>query len=426
MMLAGIKTGKKKRKVDEPDDQKRPLDNKQTSNLSVAEEIKRQLAQSNVVETRESLTFGNLQRHGRIGKSGQPSEQPGTVVLMTGAALSSDRPAFVKQDYRNGSRKGKLKRSVDDAAHTTIYDMLQEEKCNTRSMDEQFARNVARVGSRYKGTESKNSHATGADEDEMMDTTMYQTQRLTAVASQQREHSRQVAHFDKQNVVTSKCSWWIESSSFQKHMMIALGNHVCLSMAPSQGSLFPGDHVYLVPIAHADAMVGCEDDVWNEIFRFQQALRRMYAKEQKGVIFIETVLPSTKGLWQTRVEAIPVPRRIAEDAPMYFKSALMEQAEEWGTHTKLLSTKDKGLRRTIPKTFPYFFVEWEAGNGFAQIIETGAFPNDFGVNTLAGMMQMDPVRFRRKQRQSFEEERRIVLDFCSRWKAVDWTTELES
>jgi hypothetical protein len=382
-MLAGIKTGKKKRKVDEPDDYRRPIVSEKTSNLSVAEEIKRQLAQSNVVATRETtLPFDNLQRHGRIGKSGPSSEQPGTVVLLTGAAASSDRPAYEKQDYRNGSRKGKLKRSVEDA-HATIDDMLQEEKSNTRSMDEQFARNVARVGSRYRGTESKNSHATGADEDEVVDTTMYQTQRLTAVASQQREQSRQVAQFDKQNAVTSKCSWWMESSSFQKHMLIALGNHVCLSMAPSQASLFPGDHLYLVPIAHADAMVGCEDGVWNEIFRFQQALRGMYAKEQKGVIFIETVLPSTKGLWQTRVEAIPVPRRIAEDAPMYFKSALMEQAEEWGTHTKLLSTKDKGLQRTIPKTFPYFYVEWEAGNGFAQIIETGAFPSDFGVNTIA-------------------------------------------
>lgn len=102
---------------------------------------------------------------------------------------------------------------------------------------------------------------------------------------------------------------------------------------------------------HADALVNCEDDVWNEIARFQAALRAMYAKEGKDVIFVETVLPS-KGLWQTRMEAMPVPKRTSQDAPMYFKAALSEQAEEWGTHTKLLSTRDKGLRRTIPKKFP--------------------------------------------------------------------------
>ena len=307
----------------------------------------------------------------------------------------------------------------------TITDMLKEEKSNTRSMDEQFARNIARVGSRYMGTESKWSSTTGADEEVAVDTNMYRSQRLTALASQQREQSRQMAQFDQQNSITSKCFWWMESSRFQKHLLIALGNHVSLSMAPAHASLFPGDHLYLVPIQYSDTMVGCNSDTWNEIYRFQQALREMYAKENKGVIFLETVLQSAKGSWQTRLEAIAVPNRVAEDAPMYFKSALTEQVEEWGTHTKLLSTKNKGLQRTIPNRFAYFFVEWKVGDGFAQIIETAEFPKDFGVDTIAGMMQLDPVRFRRKQRQSLEEDRTMVLNFCSRWKPVDWTLEIK-
>lgn len=68
----------------------------------------------------------------------------------------------------------------------------------------------------------------------------------------------------------------------------------------------------------------------------------------------------------------------------FFKSALNEQAEEWGTHTKLLSTKGKGIRQTVPKGFSYFNVEWDGG-GFAQIIETNDFPKDFGIDTIAGM-----------------------------------------
>ena len=292
-------------------------------------------------------------------------------------------------------------------------------------MDEQFARNIARVGSRYKGTESKRSSTTGADEEDAVDTNMYRSQRLTAVASQQREQSRQVAQFDQLNSITSKCSWWMESSHFQKHLLIALGDHVSLSMAPAHASLFPGDHLYLVPIQFSDTMVGCNSDAWNEIYRFQRALREMYAEEKRGVIFLETVLQSAKGSWQTRLEAVAVPLRVAEDAPMYFKSALTEQAEEWGTHTKLLSTKNKGLQRTIPNRFAYFFVEWEAGDGFAQIIETAAFPKDFGVDTIAGMMRLDPVRFRRKQRQSMEKEQTMVSHFCSKWKPFDWTLEMK-
>ena len=68
----------------------------------------------------------------------------------------------------------------------------------------------------------------------------------------------------------------------------------------------------------------------------------------------------------------------------FFKSALNEQAEEWGTHTKLLSTKGKTLRQTIPKKgFSYFHIEWDGG-GFAQIIESNTFPKDFGIDTIAG------------------------------------------
>jgi len=177
-------------------------------------------------------------------------------------------------------------------------------------------------------------------------------------------------------------------------------------------------------LQHADSLVNCENDVWNEISRFQTALRAMYAKEGKEVMFAETVLPS-KGLWQTRMEAIPVPKRAAHDAPMYFKSALTEQAEEWGTHTKLLSTRDKGLRRTIPKKFSYFYVEWAPGEGFAQIIENASFPKDFGVDTIAGMMQMDPLRFRAREKISAEAERQLILDFVAKWKPFDWTLELD-
>jgi hypothetical protein len=206
-------------------------------------------------------------------------------------------------------------------------------------------------------------------------------------------------------------------------MLLALGDHVSMVMTPPHLSLFPGDQVYLVPIQHAESLVHCEDDVWNEITHFQSSLRAMYALEKKDVIFCETVLPS-RGLWHTKMEAIPIPKN--HDAPMYFKSALTEQAEEWGTHTKLLSTRDKGLRRSIPKRFPYFYVEWAPGSdGYAQIIETQSFPKDFGADTVAGALEMDPIRFQRKQTVSVEQEKQLVLEFLQKWKPFDWTVELD-
>jgi hypothetical protein len=318
--------------------------------------------------------------------------------------------------------------TTQEEVSQTIQEMIQEEQNNTRSMDEVFARNVARVGSRYKGSDFASGSKTGADEDDtQVDMKMFTSQKnITTLAAQQKERSRQLAAHDKEQSLTKKFWWWMESPSFEKHTLLALGNHVSMVMVPPHLSLTPGTQVYLVPIKHADSLVNCEDDVWNEISQFQTALRKMYAKENKEVLFIETVLPSSKGLWQTRLEAIPVLKRHANDAPMYFKSALTEQAEEWGTHTKLLSTREKGLRGTIPKRFPYFFVEWASPRqGYAQIIETTSFPKDFGIDTIAGMMQMDPLKFRARQKTTAETERQLILNFIAKWKPFDWTLELD-
>ena len=46
---------------------------------------------------------------------------------------------------------------------------------------------------------------------------------------------------------------------------------------------------------------------------------------------------------------------------------------------------NKGVRQTIPKGFHHFHIEWDGG-GFAQIIETGSFPKDFGIDTIAGKL----------------------------------------
>jgi hypothetical protein len=439
-MLSGIKTGKKKkRKITEEHvefDTRRKEDKvakkqPEDSNVSVAEQIRQQLA-SGIVPTSRPALQDRLSRIA-VDASNKQHDDDDNVVVLTGAAVAADssRPDYRPEDFRHGSRKGKLKRDPVDIGGTsqtqadmTIQQMLYEERSNTRSMDEVYARNVARVGSRYKGTDFKASSATGADEDDhQVDMTMFSSQKLTTVAAQQKERSRQVATHDKEQALTRKFSWWMESSSFPKHTLLALGNHVSMVMTPPHLSLFPGNQVYLVPIKHAESLVNCEDDVWNEIARFQSSLRDMYALEKKGVIFCETVLPS-KGLWHTKMEAIPIPKN--HDAPMYFKSALTEQAEEWGTHTKLLSTRDKGLRRSIPKRFPYFYVEWAPGSdGFAQIIETQSFPKDFGVDTVAGVLEMDPIRFRRKQTLSVEQEKQLVLDFLQKWKPFDWTVELD-
>lgn len=117
--------------------------------------------------------------------------------------------------------------------------MVAEEKVSKQqgriSMDEQFARNLSRLGSRYKGTEFKtvNGSSAGADEDDFtgdngIDMKMYNSSanRLTDAEAYNREMSRQITRAEKEQSITSKCWWWMESKSFQKHTLLSLGDHV--------------------------------------------------------------------------------------------------------------------------------------------------------------------------------------------------------
>ena len=432
-MLSGIKVGKKKSKrprVDVPNALHPQVSD--PTNRDAAAALRAQISSGGPLSSfRSDMEEMNYDKHRRQtgATSNQDTDNDNVVVLTGKAVMSSNRTEYQTEDFRSGARKGKVKRKAVDTIGTThdeatmsIQDMLRAEKEQDHSMDETYARNVARMGSRFKGTELKAGSSAGADEEDFVDVKIFQQQHLTKVAVAQRESSRQIARHDRQSAIAAKCWWWKESPTFRKHMLIALGNHVSLVMAPSHLSLFPGNCFYIVPLQHADSLVRCDDDAWNEIHKFQTSLRTLFGKEEKDVIFTETVL-GTKGFWQTRFTVTPIPRK-QNDAPIYFKQAMLEQAEEWGTHNKVLSTRGKGFRRTIPANFNYFHVEWDANDGFAQVIETNDFPADFGLDTLAGMLQMDSIRFRRAHRQSFDEEKKLVLRFLEKWKTVDWTLAL--
>lgn len=128
-----------------------------------------------------------------------------------------------------------------------------------------------------------------------------------------------------------------------------------------------------------------------------------------------------------------------------------EQAQDWGVHNKLFSTsRHKTLRQTIPtkKSFPYFSVEWDNDDGYVQLIEAaeggddddlcvgigggskGKFPKDFGFDVISNMMDIDPIRFKRKQKKQkhdvvFEKEKKAVLQFCKDFQDFDWTYQLD-
>lgn len=108
------------------------------------------------------------------------------------------------------------------------------------------------------------------------------------------------------------------------------------------------------------------------------------------------------------------------------QKAILESDTEWAQNVKLVDTRKKGLRVSIPKGLPYFSVEFGLDGGFAHVIEDEAlFPLYFGKEIIGGMLDLEPQRWRNPRRENFEHHKRKVLQFADWWKPYDWTRKIE-
>lgn len=63
--------------------------------------------------------------------------------------------------------------------------------------------------------------------------------------------------------------------------------------------------------------------MWDEIRNFKKCLIMMFAKQEKDVVFIETVMGLAQQRRHCLVECIPLPQAVAKQAPLYFKKVVI-------------------------------------------------------------------------------------------------------
>nr|XP_009487457.1 PREDICTED: CWF19-like protein 2 [Pelecanus crispus] len=227
-----------------------------------------------------------------------------------------------------------------------------------------------------------------------------------------REHQQLAARMEK-------CPYCFDSSELSKHLIIAIGTKVYLSL-PSNQSLTEG-HCLIAPLQHHTAATLLDEDIWEEIQMFRNALVKMFEAKDLDCVFLETNM-SMKKRYHMVYECIPLPKEVGDVAPIYFKKAIMESDEEWSVNKKLIDLSSKDVRKSVPKGLPYFSVDFGLQGGFAHVIEDqDKFPHYFGKEIIGGMLDLEPRLWRKGVRQNFEDQRKKVLQFAQWWKPYDFT-----
>ena len=234
---------------------------------------------------------------------------------------------------------------------------------------------------------------------------------------------RSVIESRKMADAVDKCQLCFDSSNFNKHLLIAVGMNVYLC-APWHTSLAEG-HCYIVPMEHVTCSLFLDENVWSEVEIFRKGLTRMFADHNLDVVFMET-FTSVKRKTHMFIDCIPIPREEGELAPMYFKKAILESDEEWAQNKKLIDTKAKGVRGSLPTGLPYFFAEFGQDGGFGHVIEdTDLFPHYFGREVVGGLLDLSPRLWLKPRREDFDQQREKVVKLSEWWGPYDWTQKIK-
>jgi len=329
-------------------------------------------------------------------------------------------------------KTGDIVRYNADDDTTTLGELLRQEKfgagiADQKNLDIQFAQSIMTDGGFVNDLDYMDDNAEKLGRQKMRSDAM---KRQFAIQDYKRT----------QKALASCPYCYGEDDSLPKAPMVALGTRVYLSCTLHE-ELVPG-HCLIVPMQHHLTMLEGDDDVWDEIRNFMKSLMQMYAEDDKGVVFYETVI-SLKWQKHSVIECVPVPWEQFDVLPGYFKESILMSEAEWSQHKKLIdfASRPGGFRRMMVPNLPYFMVQFDykGEKGYGHVIEGsgetigdeegldegekggGDFPRYFAGEIIGNILELEARRWRRPRRVDFGKNKERVARFKKDYDRFDWT-----
>ncbi|KAI6709021.1 hypothetical protein JHW43_008440 [Diplocarpon mali] len=349
--------------------------------------------------------------------SQNPSDGVVVLGMMDNRMLAGTRGEIKSIDNKRGRERGLVEENED----MTIEDMVREERRTKGQAGGDGMRAAERIAKDAKFDD---------DLDYMDDNAEKLAKRVQK--SEINLKNAAVGEFQKMNKILDSCQLCHHEDKNQAPVapLVSLATRVYLTL-PTEPELSEGGAV-IVPIQHRTNLLECDDDEWEEIRNFMKSLTRMYHDQGRDVVFYENAAAPHRKM-HAAMQVVPLPYRLGETAPAFFKEAILSSDEEWTQHKKLIDTAARAreglgksaFRRTLAKEMPYFHAWFNLDGGLGHIVEDSRrWPKGdlFAREIIGGMLDMEPDVIKRQGRWTRGDKR--MDGFRARWRKFDWTRVL--
>ncbi|XP_045618133.1 CWF19-like protein 1 [Procambarus clarkii] len=213
---------------------------------------------------------------------------------------------------------------------------------------------------------------------------------------------------------TGPCWFCLASPEVEKHLVVSVGDHVYLALA--KGGLVP-QHLLILPITHFQSTPDLDDDSREEVEKFKKALKRMFKKKGKDVVFFERNYRTQ----HLQVQVVPIPAEAASQVREIF----MDVAEDNGIELDEIP-KLSDIAQVAPAGTPFFYAELPTGEKLYHRIRK-SFPLQFGREVLASppILNVPELVDWRECKSSKEEETKLRNKIRDAFEPFDFTLEDE-
>lgn len=346
---------------------------------------------------------------GSMSSQSQDNPKDKTVLLTKTDRFGRTRPAEMPSSNFKHSRSSKGKSKKYFSEDYSMKSMLEQEHYTTA---EDTYEAIAKMASKF----------VRSNPDDIVDDVLDVNMKSNPQKDDEKLKLKALTESRRMEEMMDSCKLCV-NSNFKKHLLVAMGINTYLCV-PSCQSLTT-HHCLIVPLEHTVCSLQMDENVWSEVKIFQKGLTKMFSDFDMDVVFTECYT-STARRSHMYIDCIPVPKDEGSMAPMYFKKAILESDTEWAQNKRLVDTRQKELRNSIPVGLPYFFVDFNNEGGFAHVIEDSSlFPHYFAKEVIGGLIDAEPRLWLKPQHEGLEQQKIKTFKLIEKWKPYDWTKKLK-